>query len=507
MPARPPDLPDDFSPEFFSRLYRALKLYAFFWWMAMGMNFVYVPLFYNRRVGLGTVDIFLLAALTVVVSLVLSNGWSKRSDATRRRKPFILVGNTVFAAGNLFLLLVDNIALVFVYTFLWNAGPSSDAFINSLVYRLSPHLPAARAEPNPIKQKIQTYVRYRAYGSTGWAAGLPLAGLLISAAGFHAAFLLSSAGFAGVSVFLWRTFDEEAFVQHVGDAGPRSAAPSQAPGDSTAQRVGSTTTSASTNTNTTASPGDTARARPGKMPEPEGLPEPGVDGKPPAASLLSKIGTLLQTPGYRVLVVLGFVMAIAQALMSTNASLFVNLFARDVYALVGLYYSVGAVVEWPVMMLAARGVGASETVGWRRMLVIAYVFSGLKVLFNPLVILYDVPIGTLLLLSTLNGVAFGTRWPTTTYGIHETLEQARQRQESLGFSFMSTTERMGALVGNLLGAGVMSLAVAETTGFVHVYLLSAAIALTCAGGFALFIRQKNHDGRPEHHAPREARLT
>ncbi|MHA1732300.1 MAG: MFS transporter [Promethearchaeota archaeon] len=438
------------SPE---RLYKNLKVYAFFWWGFNGMNFVYLPLYYYS-IGFDLAQIFLIGALTVTISLLVGNLWTKISDASGRKKKFIVAGNLVFAGANLFLLLVENFYLVVLYSAVVVARPPSDAFNNALVYQIGSTISKGKQVPGSTAAKIRAYVNYRKYGSVGWATSLPFAGLLIMFVGFWANFVSCAIGFVVVSAFLCRVFDEEEYSRTV---------PLVEDG-----REGSPGTLNGPNTR-----------------------EIQVEGRPRGSTgggLLSRIAALLKNPAYRVLMVLVFLTSIASQLAYTNASNFVNLFARGNFALVGLYYSVGAYLEWPVMLLAARGV-EKDDMGWERVLVAGFAFNGFKVLVNPFFVLFDVSIWWILALSSLNGFAFGLRWPATTFGIDAALESRHQADESLGFSLNTTVERFGALLGNLTGALVMALAATPRLGFVVVYSISAGISLLVALAFYARLRR------------------
>ncbi len=446
---------------YFRRLYRDLKVYAFFWWGFNGMNFVYVPLYYIS-IGLNTAQIFFMAALTVLISLVVGNFWTKISDASGRKKPYIVTGNIIFAGANLFLLLVDNLFLVFLYSVITIARPPSDAYNNALVYQIAVKLredstginnPGVSSVNANISTKIRSYTNYRKFGSIGWATALPFAGLLIIKFGFAVNFILCAIGFLAVSLFLAVRFDEKTF------------------------RAASSGTSTGGNT---------------RVPEMADIGEGGVEEITPSPrdeSLLAKIAALFKNVDYRALMILVFFASIASQLAYTNASVFVNIFARDNFILVGLYYSVGAYLEWPVMMLAARGVEDDEF-GWRKVLVVGYLFNGAKVIVNPFFLLFDIPIGWLLMLSSLNGFAFGLRWPATTYGINDALEIHQQEEKSMGFSLNSTVELAGAFLGNLLGTVVMSFALDDAHGFIVVYTISALISIAAAFVFYWYIRRK-----------------
>jgi MFS family permease len=140
---------------------------------------------------------------------------------------------------------------------------------------------------------------------------------------------------------------------------------------------------------------------------------------------------------------------------------------------------VAAFIEWPVMSIVASKV---KSIGWEKMIMIAYIMSGINLGLVPFVLLLNGTIWYGYAIQIITGLVFGLRQPTTTFGIYNSLEN---NQKSLGQSFFQTISLIGAFLGHLIGALISFITPNGISVFYGIYWFASIIAIGSAFIFYL----------------------
>lgn len=417
--------------------YRFLKVYSFFWWAFYGMIFVFQTVYF-AEVGIDLDKIFLNSALSVVFSLLVVNLWSKVSDKTKKKKKFIVIGNIFRIAAFAFLPLVNNIQTMFIYTIILNSGPNPDSILISYIYQISDHINPEQREKRPIYHKIRTYTQIRKFGSIGWASMLPFSGLIIDTFGFEMNFIVSAVLLASMTVVFTVRFDESLIKK------------------------------SKTILLNTPEESSSAVTLEEKLDE--------------NSSLWANIRWILRNKMYNVFIIVSFIAAIAGAMSTTVFSIFNSQFSNNSYILLGLTWSVNAFVEYPIMNLVSDKV---EKYGWQRVIIFTYFLAMIRLLLNPLLLIFDGTIIWIYLFQIINGVNFGLNWPATTLGLHENLDE---NQKSLGMTFYNSMKLAGNFTGNMLGSLIALLLTDSDLFYNTLYVLAASISFIAA--IILYVKSK-----------------
>jgi MFS transporter, PPP family, 3-phenylpropionic acid transporter len=162
---------------------RLIRLYYFLWIGAGGCLSPFVTLFYKAR-GLSGTEIGLLSTFGAITGMLAAPFWGRTGDASRHPRRLImlaLLASATFALLRGIQSLFWTISIFIVLDALIGSGASSLSIVQALA--------VTRGEKSGFGS-------IRLWGSLGWAAVTPLAGLLIERLGLYVPF----AGYAAMLV-------------------------------------------------------------------------------------------------------------------------------------------------------------------------------------------------------------------------------------------------------------------------------------------------------------------
>jgi PPP family 3-phenylpropionic acid transporter len=160
---------------------RLMRWYYFLWTGAGGFLSPFVTLFYKAR-GFSGTEIGLLSTFGVVIGMLAAPVWGRWGDASRHPRRLIMVallGSACFALLRGIQSLFWTVSIFIVLDALIGSGASSLSVVQAVA--------AADGEKSGFGS-------VRLWGSLGWAAVTPLAGLLIERLGLYVPF----AGYAAM---------------------------------------------------------------------------------------------------------------------------------------------------------------------------------------------------------------------------------------------------------------------------------------------------------------------
>jgi len=258
-------------------------------------------------------------------------------------------------------------------------------------------------------------------------------------------FLIASIGFLGISLYFWKVVDEKLILSKSMPLNPVST---------------------SINSEMNKSP---SIAVPREQ----------------TVSLLSSLRSLFHNKLYFGFLVASLLYSVAYFSTYQVQGLFYNLFAHDNYFELVLIYSIAAAVEFPFMTMIARQV---KKIGWEKMIIWVYVFTGVRLGCMPFIILFGGNIFWGYLIQIFTGILFGFRWPTTTFGIYVSLPD---NQKAIGQTFFSTLSLLGTFLGNLLGAILVSMTITQTDAFLLIHWVAGVIGILSGLCFWLFLKKSD----------------
>ncbi len=137
---------------------------------------------FMNELGVSLSGIFLLNLLVIVVTFFSSTFFNQRSDLLKKRKVFMLLAFFFRTVGILVLALSNNIIMFVIYNIIINIlNPLS--FDVAIIYELGEIIEQLTHEVRgtPLNPNAATryYLKYRLFGSLGWAITAPVAGLFI----------------------------------------------------------------------------------------------------------------------------------------------------------------------------------------------------------------------------------------------------------------------------------------------------------------------------------------
>jgi MFS family permease len=454
-----------------------LKFYSFFWWASLSVVNVFQAIYFVK-VGIPIHQIFFNSAIAVFVSLFIVNFWSKVSDRIQKKKIFIIAGNISRIIAFLFLPFANDVPTMLIYTFIFSSGPHSDALLISYIYKLSDYTNPEIKQTRPVYHQIRSYTEIRKFGSIGWAIMLPFGGLIINQFGFGASFFTSAVILIVITILFAIFFKEDtlkSFIDQEKDACLNP--PTSQPPLPSISRNTTINSNSSINSNTTIKSNTTINSNTAI--------KNNVSTK--ESSLFRQITNILKNHMYSIFILVSFVAAIAAAMNNTIFSVFNSRFSFDNYILLGLTWSVNAFIEYPVMMIVAERI---EKSGWINVLIFTYLLSTIRLMLNPLLIIFNGTIIWVYIFQIINGFNFGLGWPATTLGLHSNLEK---HQKSLGITFFTTVQQAGTLTGNLIGQLLSFMLNNEDIFYISLYITAAIIYVFAA--LFLYLKSKKKVGR------------
>jgi MFS family permease len=435
--------------------YRHLRVYSFFWWACYSLLLIFQPL-YLVRIGFPLWAIFANGAFDAIVSILFQSSWSNYADRHGTIRQFMFLGN-IFTAGACFLIMrVSDIWTLFLLTFIFRVGPSSDAFAVSLVYKFADYcIPEAQTSSSSDKKAfaINFFSQYRKFGSIGWAIFAPVGGILINNFNFGMNFYLGGIGFILITIYGILTIKTDDLFK-IG----KKQSNNQNSGQSSHNQI--------------------------DFEKNQKADEKSVQRSKNNSVLVTSIKDLLQNKVYRTFLLAGVFYTVSINMTYQTQGIFYGLFAPNDYFAIAMTYAVAAFVEWPVMGRISKSV---KKLGWEYIIVLSYVGTAIRFFFSPFLILWGGNIWWAYFFQIFTGIIFGMRWPATTLGIHSVL---RDDQKTLGQSFYGSTALFASLLGNIIGASI-ALVIKKNleNSFIVLYWVAAVLATISAVWFYKKIKQ------------------
>ena len=218
--------------------------------------------------------------------------------------------------------------------------------------------------------------------------------------------------------------------------------------------------------------------------------------KPEVSSLWQNYRRLFTNRIFAGFIVAALIFYIASSSTDNVNSLFINQITNGNWFALTWPFSIAAFVEWPVMTIVAKQV---KKIGWQKMIVIAYILTGIRIMVMSLILyLYEIigvlgisaAIVSICLLQVFNGTIFGLNWPTTTFGLYIALPDD---QKALGQTFFGTVQSIASFIGMLITT-IFSWVIPNTNAlYITLYWCLGIIAI--CGGVLFFITTKKFKKR------------
>lgn len=399
--------PHERSLQRIAYMYRVLQACCFVSWGA-NVIFMIFGVVFMTELGVSLSGIFLLNVLVIVVTFFSSTILNRRSDLLKKRKAFMMLAFVLRTAG-IFLLTVGNDIGIFVtYNIVINLlNPIS--FDVAIVYEIGEAIELLTHEikGTPVNPNGATryYLKYRMFGSLGWAFMAPIAGFFIgllneqlasgpgfigTVGGYRIFMLLAFALYATVTVVFMLVYDEARIARVIGASNP-------------ARRVET--------------------------------PAAGLEARPRAAT------NAIASRAFALLLVSIFLFQIGASLFQTPYAIFMKAFSHGNVFYIGISYFCSAILEAPLFPVAfwlikKRGYGFT--------LAMAYLVEIARVSLTVLVIPLGIP-EIVLPLQMMN--SFALRWPSLTHGI----SVVSHRRKASGINMNLVVEKAGGFVGSVFG--------------------------------------------------------
>jgi MFS family permease len=396
------------------RIYHILQANCFASWCANVIFIVFGVVFMNE-LGVSLSSIFLLNVLVIGVSFLSSTFLNKWSDRLKKRKAFMLLSFALRAIGILVLALGNNVFMFVLHTIIINIlNPIS--FDVAIIYELGETIETLQSSnagtPASINASTRYYLKYRVFGSLGWAVTAPVAGFLI---GFLNDTIAPSSpllvNFPGYRILLLAAFIiyivvsgvfcivyDETWLDRMKSLKAKQEVVSISPPHVTAEKS---------------------------------YPQPFQTEAP---RMVARSLTFL---------LMGiFLFQIGAGLFQTPYAIFMKTFSRGNLFYVGLSYFFSAILEVPLFSVAFWLI---KKRGYVFTLSLAYLIEIIRVLLTVAAIPLGIP-EIVLPLQMMSSFAF--RWPALTHGI--ATFSATRRASGINLNFI--VEKAGGFAGSMIGA-------------------------------------------------------
>jgi MFS family permease len=414
--------------------YTYFQIYVFFFYFCLALFMPFQPLYFIH-IGIPIYGVLLNSALATLFSFFIGNLWSKHAVPGNRKK-YLLIGNIGLITACILTIFTKSFEMMLVITLIQGIVPNSDVMATVMVYDLS-----ASAEnltlTNEGERKyhqINSYARYRKFGSLGWAISLPLMGIILNfvpngiISGIT--FISSAIGFFLISLFFLLKVDEPQVKGEISENQKEIQL---------------------------------------------------EEDKLQQISTIKALRNLLTNKIYLTFIIFAFFYSSARSIAFQIQGIFFEGFT-DNYFLWSLIYTIAALVEFPVMNIVAKYV---KQWSWERMIIIAYFTTTLSMclmlilasLFRSLLLGY--------FLQILTGITFGIQFPTSTYAIYTI---CKNQNKTLGQSFNNTIRMIGSLFANIVGA-IFAYIFSENIMYVAIYGFAAICAGVAGFGYSFSVKR------------------
>jgi hypothetical protein len=404
-----PDLPETTSSALRAmlRMYHVLQACCFVSWCANVIFMIFGVVFMNE-LGVSVSGIFILNLLVIIVTFFSSTVINRRSDLIKKRKVFMVLAFVLRTFGILLLALSNDILMFVIYNIVINLlNPISlDVAIvyelGEIIEQLTHQITGAPINPNA---GTRYYLKYRLFGSLGWAITAPIAGFLIgiindvfassdafigTVGGYRFFLLLAFMIYGVVTIVFLRVYDESAIAR------VKNAQPAIQKSDASA---------------------------------------PAVPVEPRMA------GRDTWSRAFALLLISILLFQIGASLFQTPYAIFMKTFSHGNLFYVGVSYFCSAILEAPLFSVAYWMI---KKRGYAFTLSIAFLVEIIRVSLTVMVIPLGIP-EIVLPLQMMNSFAF--RWPALTHGI----SVVSNKRKATGINSNLVMEKAGGFGGSLIG--------------------------------------------------------
>lgn len=422
-------------------MYHGLQACCFVSWMA---NFIYsiFGVVFMNLLGVSLSGIFLLNVLIIVVSFFASTILNQRSDRLTKWKKFMILAYITRVIG-IFILAIGNDIYLFTISFIIVNLLNPLSFDTAIVYELGDSIAWVKSRVDGsalnLNAGTQYYLKYRRFGSLGWALMAPAAGLgimmldailpsgglfLANLPGFRILLYLSFLMYSTVNLVFFVIYNEKLL------------------GMVKTRRQECVITEKSAQT---------------------------ADRKKAGQATRTSANALV------LLMVAILLFNVSSSLFQTPYAIFMNDFSGGNLFYVGISYFLSAILEIFLFSVAFRII---KSKGYQFLLSLSFLLEIVRVLTTIIVI----PLGhpeLVLPLQMMN--SFCLRWPAITHGV--SIVSPRRKATGINLNFI--LEKVGGLFGSIIGA-VLSFNSGAGTGiniFNTLFVLSLIILVITAVTF------------------------
>ncbi|MEX2716942.1 MAG: MFS transporter [Candidatus Sigynarchaeota archaeon] len=389
------------------RTYHVLQACCFLSWCANVIFMIFGVVFMNE-LGVSLSGIFLLNLLIIIVTFFSSTFFNHRSDLLKKRKAYMMLAFLLRTLGILIIALSNNIYMFVIHNIIINIlNPLSFdvAIIHELgeiIEQLAREIDGAPINPNAA---TRYYLKYRLFGSLGWALMAPFAGFSIGAlnmilasgdqfigsVGGYRVFMLVAFTLYMAVMIVFLTMYDEPMIARVKDALSRNLK--------------------------------------------------GDYSIPEALQAVKQPGMQAGSRAFALLLISIFLFQIGASLFQTPYAIFMKSFSHGNLFYVGISYFLSAILEVPLFTIAYRLI---KKRGYALTLSIAFLLEIIRVGLTVLVIPLGIP-EIVLPLQMMNSFAF--RWPAVTHGI----SVVSRKRRATGINSSLVVEKAGGFIGSLIG--------------------------------------------------------
>ncbi|MHA1680312.1 MAG: MFS transporter [Promethearchaeota archaeon] len=456
------DVTDEMILRHVKREFVILQLVCFGTWMS-NVIFMIFGIVFVHELGISISGIFLFNLLVISFSFVTSSLFNRASDKIKQRKKFILLAYSLRSSGVFLLAFCTGpVLLIFYYMIISLLNPIS--FEVAIIYELGEKIEFLevklknRREGNFSNTKY--YLRYRMFGSLGWAVMAPLAGWGITVLndslsgtgidlpGFRIFFIIAAGIYLAATFIYLFTYDEKTYEQVIVE-GKKKESPIEGGGM-----------------------GENVKNHSLKA------------GKISMKSLKSSFILLLVTM---------FIYQAGSTLFQTPYSVFLKDFSQGSLILVGISYFISAIPEAPLFMVAFKLINKR---GYEFTLSLSFILEISRIFLTLMVIPLNIAV-LVLPLQSMN--SFSLRWPSLTHGISHELSPGSR---ATGMNLDLVLEKAGGFIGSVLGAFLAESVTSGLDKYLVLFTISLVFIISntlifIVGSHLLYKRKEERKNRKE----------
>ncbi|MHA1793533.1 MAG: MFS transporter [Promethearchaeota archaeon] len=446
--------------------YKIMKFLCFFMWSA-NVIFMIFGVIFIHELGISVSGIFLFNIIVIAISFSMSTFLNRLSDKIKKRKEFLMLAYLLRCAGIVLLAFSYNIYFIFAYYILISLlNPIS--FEVAIIYELGEQIEELKIKLG-INEKSQNsstyyYLKYRIFGSLGWAVAAPVAGFFINMlnniggtiAG-QGTSLIGYKIFMGIAatIYLISLFIFKAVFKDVSDW----------------KKVITNISNSNKNNDGNDAFKDYLKIKEDDNKQANGNRKPVQENDVKKLNLKNdstppRVSKLSFNFAFILLLISMFLFQSGFTLFQAPYGIFLKDFSRGNLFLVGTSYFCSAIPEVPLFMLAFKVINKK---GYQFTLSMSFILELTRIFLTILIIPINVA-SIIVPLQIMN--SFSLRWPSITHGISQELTP---RNRASGMNLEIIIEKAGGFFGNFLGT-LISASMPESTGaFMILFMLSLVL--------------------------------